>query len=226
MYPTSNVSLSLYRDDELLEHREGHNIWVDAGRLYLSKLVAYASFDADTPEEIRRIAHMGLGIGGVRQSMVSAINSSPIVDAYPAGDDPQGTSGNEYDVSYPYVPIETLERPIRITGGQTAYPGAPADVWLTQKAAPGFLIAHDTSYETVFSATFDVTAGDIVYGTFTQMPLSEMGLFLDDSDINEPYEHPFTPSAHSIERMVAYYQFGTLLLVPGTRLEVAWHVQF
>jgi hypothetical protein len=168
-----------------------------------------------TALETRRIKYMGLGIGGVGQS--SAVSALPPVStAYPPGFDPHGTSGNEYRKEYPLHPlITTLERPVRISGGVSPYPGDPADVWLVQD--PKFVSYIPMPGVMSFHGLVDTVGGDMVYGPFIEMPLSEAGLFLGDAN---------THSDYNPGKLVAYYSFGTLMLTVGTRLELVWTVSF
>jgi hypothetical protein len=103
---------------------------VDRGRAYLAEIASDAN-DA-------RVKYIGFGIGGNRQAHAIV---SPLSDAYPAGFDPQATAGNAYRKEYPIDPlIETLERPVRISGGSLPYnwPPDPGDVWLVQPPPPSF----------------------------------------------------------------------------------------
>lgn len=168
-----------------------------------------------TPLEIRRIKYMGFGIGSRLQNTLAAA-SPPYSVSYQAGEDPNATAGNEYDTRFPKAPlIATLERPIRITGTDDPYPGDPADVWLVQHpqfssflAGPGVIKFH---------ANLDGAGGDIAYGTFTDVPLSEVGLFLDDADVNDAY---------NVGSLVAYHSFGTISFTAGTQMELVWTVSF
>jgi hypothetical protein len=99
---------------------------------------------------------------------------------------------------------------ISIIGGT-----ALTDLGITQEDVIG-----STPAEVIFRALIDTTAGDILglggpHGPFLQMPLSEIGLFLSDSDVNSEYE-----------QLVAYHPFVTILLVEDSELEIFWKVRF
>jgi hypothetical protein len=313
----ANVYINVWKDGKIIDHRRGHNVWVESGRAFLAQAVTYdspvlsttegtvdlvasfptltdetlilrvghttghvetlvtlsspvdstallsqinaqvAGFTASlggsnglvlttdnpttveivagtampklglipefvapagyttTPLETRRIKYMGFGIGGVGQSsVVSAV--PPVSTAYPPGADPNATTGNEYRKEHPLDPlITTLERPVRVTGGVAPYPGDPADVWLVQD--PKFVNYIITPGVMSFHGFVDGAAGDMLYGPFIEMPLSEVGLFLSDADIHSDYN----PG-----KLVAYFSFGTIMLTLGVKLELVWTVSF
>lgn len=158
---------------------------------------------------------MGFGIGGNRQTIPSAV-APPLSVSYPSGSDPNATTGDEYKREFPSDPLITsLERPVRISGGSLAYPGDPADVWLVQD--PNFVSYVPMPGVMSFHGVVNAAAGDMLYGPFTEMPLSEVGLFLSDSNVN---------NAFNAGKLVAYYSFDTILLNPNTKMELVWTVSF
>jgi hypothetical protein len=162
---------------------------------------------------------MGLGIGGVLQTD-PRVSSAPLSVDYPTGFGPNHTNGHRYDKQYPIKPgyvVSTLERPVRITGGATAYPGAPGDRWLTDHTdATRFQVMHRTTTSATFRGFFDCTAGELVYAPFTVMVPSEVGLFTSAADeLGNPYCELF-----------AYYNFATIELGATSQLEVYWRVEF
>lgn len=206
------------------------------------------------PTEDRRVRYMGFGIGGVKQSAISVINSSPIVDSYGVGADPNATTGNEYNAEFPVnPPITTLERPVRITGGTAGqYPVGAPNIWLAQPPPFGFstvrggdvgvlspappvipvpvppgppavLPTYTAGVDTgriIFRSRIDTNAGELVYAPFTQIPLSEIGLFLNSADVNDPFNKPGPFEGH----LVAYHSFATIVIVVGMVLEFSWTV--
>jgi len=131
----SNVFILLREKGRLVDYREGHNIWVDQGREYLAQSIT------DVSSEERGVKHIAFGIGGTKQGLPGIADAPPMLVSYPFGFDPVGTNGHEYRTEYPINPlIQTLERPVRITGGVAPYSPPPAgDTWFTAPPPPGFI---------------------------------------------------------------------------------------
>lgn len=215
MRRSTNVEIRVSRRGRLEAVHRTHNVWVDRGREYLASMVGYDSFDPDLPEASNRVRYFGVGIGG-QFSNVGIANVPPLSTSYPPGSDPNATSGNEYREDFPVNPlVTTLERPVRISGGSTAYPGSVSDVWLVD--TPNFFVTHLTTTELTVHAIIDGAAGDLVYAPFTVMPLSEAGLFTDEPSVS--INTPYSP-------LVAYVTFGTILFDSDTLLEFIWSVRF
>lgn len=214
----NNVFVKVYERGKLVTTREGHNVWVSCGHQYIAEMLGYTEYTGPTPERSDRIRYLGLGIGGDKQTRPDLTESAPIVSAYPAGYDPYATTGREYRKEYPIDPlITTLERPVRITGGTNPYASAaPTDVWLVD--SPDLFFTHLSLYEVTVHALVDCGAGQVIYSTLTDMPLSEVALFTDregDVDINIPYS-----------LLVGYFSFDTILVNSGHVLEFVWRVRF
>lgn len=220
MEPHVNVEIRVFRHGKLDEVRKGHNVWVERGRQYLAEQVSLTSFGPDVPERDDHLRYLGVGIGG--QFSDASANVPPLSTGYPGGSDPFGTSGNEYREDFPvimsggsYQPISTLERPVRISGGSTPYPGAGGDVWLVD--TPNFFVTHPTTTELAVHARIDGTAGDVAYAPFTDVPLTEAGLFTDEAGVG--INTDFSP-------LVAYITFGTIFINSSVVLEFIWSVKF
>ena len=199
----NNLKLTLRERGKIVEHRDGHNIWVDLGREYLAHLVALASYGPDTPERNDRIKYMGFGIGGTRQVAPGVANAAPLSTAYP------GTNAQtDTDPS-----VTTLERPVRISGSTTipSDPYNPADVWLGAVQAPPI---HSTATQVTFFRLFG--AAEISYSTFTSVPISEVGLF---TSLANPVGQPFNT-------LIAYDTFDTISKTGAFEIEVEWTVRF
>ena len=212
-----NVHLLHYKHGELVEERHGHNTWTETGHVYLAHIMSLASMGPDVPERIERLAAVGFGIGGYKQHAIE-VDVPPLSSSYPAGADPRGTTGKQYNDKYPLTPlIETLERPVRISGGTLAYPGAPADRWLYDHAFGFFAY---TRVGSSIRITTVVVAPHFNYGPFIMTPLSEVGLFLDTaSPIGDPY-------VISPPTLVAYHAFDTIFFDGSSILLVTWTVSF
>ena len=195
-----NLIITARERGKIVARREGHNIWLNLGREYLAQLIAYTSMVGPTAERDDRIRYMGLGIGGDRQLMLGVANAAPIGTAYP-GTNAQTDSN---------ASVQTLERPVRVSGGSTAYPGVGTDVWLGQIAAPA---SHPVSTQTKFVRVF--SGSDVSYGTFLSVPLSEVGLFAGAAD----------PLVYN-NTMVAYDTFDTISKTAAFELEIDWTIRF
>jgi hypothetical protein len=196
----SNLSLVMRDRGKIIARRDGHNIWLNLGREYLAQLIAYSSYTPLTPERDDRIRYMGLGIGGSRQLALGTANAAPLVIAYPG-------SNLQTDIDPTVIRVE---RPVRVTGGTTAYPGAGGDVWLGQVQAPA---THPVATQTTMSRLFTQT--DVSYSTFLTVPLSEIGLFVGSAD----------PAVYN-NTAIAYDTFDTISKTVAFELEVAWTIRF
>jgi hypothetical protein len=196
-----NLIITVRERGKIVDRREGHNIWVNLGREYLAKLIAYSLMAPLTPETDHRIRYMGVGIGGDRQLALGTANAAPLVTAYP-GTNVQTDSD---------LAVTSLERPVRISGGASAYPGVGTDVWVGQVGAPA---AHPLATQTKFVRTF--TSGEVNYGTFLTVPLSEIGLFTNEVTTPGAYQPP----------LVAYDTFDTISKTAAFELEIDWTIRF
>jgi hypothetical protein len=232
---TPNVFITGWKDGEVIVRHEGHNIWLPTGREYISRMLGYANTTLNVPFISERIHYLGFGIGGDKQSQLGISGAPPLSVDYPAGSDPNATTGQEQRIEYPLdPPISTLERPVRISGGTNPYgTAAPTDLWLKDIVGGTLLEMNMTGrVNAVFRTVIDTGAGDMLYGPYVQMPLSEVGLFLSTSDENDPFNvvvppppPPLIPQDTRIGTMVAYHAFDTILIVPGATYEFVWKVE-
>lgn len=198
-----NLKLTMRERGKIIARREGHNIWVDLGREYLARLIAFQSLNPDVPESPpgeNRIKYMGLGIGGSRQLAPLVADAAPISPPYIGTNVQTDTDPT----------VTTVERPVRISGSSSAYPGLAGDVWLGQIQAPP---THGTPTEVTFKRVF--TQAEVSYSPFLSVPLSEIGLFISSAD-PELYQNTF----------VAYDTFDTLSKTVAFELEVDWSIRF
>jgi hypothetical protein len=185
---------------KIVIRREGHNIWLNLGREWLAKLITYTSFSPVTPEIDDRIRYMGFGIGGTRQVAPGVANAAPLVTAYPGSnvqtdDDPT---------------VTRLERPVRVAGSTTTYPGSFGDQWLGQVQAPS---QHPLPTQTKFRRLF--SSLEVNYEPYVSVPLSEVGLF--------------TAAANPLlynNTAIAYDTFDTISKTRALELEIAWTIIF
>src|SRR5262245_55416648 len=195
----SNLKVTVRERGKIVDRRQGQNIWLDLGREYLAQLIAFQSFGPDTPVRDDRIKYMGLGIGGTAQIALGTANSAPI--------DPPYTGTNLQDDVTPIV--TTLERPVRVTGSDAAYPGIAGDQWIGQIQAPPDL---STSGEVVFRRIF--TEDEVSYDPFLKVPISEIMLFTSAAD-PENYQNTG----------VAYETIATLTKTNAVAIEFEWTIR-
>lgn len=195
-----NLRIVARERGKIVDRRETHNIFVDLGREWISKLIAYTSFSPDTPERSDRVKYMGFGIGGTRQSAVNQVATTPISPPY-IGSNLQTDTDRS---------VASLERPVRVSGSGTNYPGVSGDVWLGLIQAPA---GHPTATRTEFRRVF--TQVEVSYPPFISVPLSEIGLFTSDAN-PEGYKN----------NLVAYDTFDTLTKTSAIQLEVVWTFVF
>ena len=206
-----NVFITMRERGKIVERREGHNIFVDLGREWLSQLIAYQAFGPpDVTFRDDRVKYMGFGIGGTRQLALGTANSAPLGssgDPYEAGSYTGIGSNAQTDVD---PTVTTLERPVRVIGGVSNYPGLAGDRWIEQiQAPPEFPTGTSVTFKRLFQS-FEVS-----YGTFTSVPMSEIGL----------YTAAASPENY-LNTLVAYDTFDTLSKTSAFELEVRWTLSF
>ena len=188
-----------------IHRHESHNIWVNRGDAYLAEIVSYATLPVDisdppvASERDDRIRFIGFGIGGEGQALTTLINSPPFSTDYPGTNDQTNVDPT----------ITQLERPVRTTVGP--------DIWLADLELFGFpSVAHASANEASYKVFLD---GSIHFdlGTYTTMPISEIGLFTSESSVNS--SQPNNP-------LMAYHTFNTIQVSTTTELEVTWTVRF
>ena len=205
----SNLSLVARERGKIVALREGHNIWLNTGRTWLSKLMSATSFGPVVPQEDQRVRYIGFGIGGGAQSNASMVSSPPLVDHYP------GTNTNtDHDPA-----VLRLERPVRLswaagpstpTGTYPALTYDPGDVWLRQVSAPA---THPQTTTTRVHVT--LAGGDVSSGPFSYLPLSEIGLFPNGADPNLFNNAP-----------LAYDTFEPLPKTASITIDIFWTIRF
>jgi len=194
-----NLSIIARERGKIVDRRDGHNIFVNLGREWIAALISLQSFSPDTPENDYRPKYMGFGIGGAQQVSVNA-NSSPITPPY---------SGSNLQTDTDRT-VDTLERPVRISGSSSAYPGVAGDLWLGQIQAP---VSHPQSTQAQFRRLLG--QGEISYAPFLSVPLSEVGLFTSDKN---PEEY--------LNTLIAYDTFDTISKTTAVEIEVVWTFRF
>lgn len=223
MSPDNNVFIKHWVDGRLVQEIEEHNTWVHRGRVMLAEIVGYLPpVPTLTPERDERIKYLGIGIGGTKRAPQA--DAAPLSTSYPPGKAkkayppdyaPSGfTDGRMYDNKSPLMPrVETLEAPVRVSGGSTPYPGSPADVW--RIGPPNLYCTHISTQELTVHATVDGTLGQVVYPPFTSVPVTEAGLYTQAVGVTNAYAP-----------LVAYVTFSPVYLSPGSVVDFTWRIRF
>lgn len=191
-----NIDLIARERGKIVDRRQTHNIFVDLGREWLAQLISFSSFSPDVTERDDRVKYMGFGIGGTRQTATTVANTAPISPPYVGGNTQTDSDRT----------VTSLERPVRVTGSSSTYPGVSGDKWLGLIQAPA---GHPTAQRTEFRRVF--TSIEVSYPPFIAVPLSEIGLFTSAANI-EGFKNT----------LIAYDTFDTLTKTTAVELEVIW----
>jgi hypothetical protein len=195
-----NLTLTAFERGKVVARREGHNIWLNLGREYLAQLISLSSYNPDVAVRNDRIKYMGLGIGGTRQIALPTANSPPVSPPY--------TGSNLQTDIDPTVTV--LERPVRVSGSETAYPGIAGDAWVGLIQAPP---VFDTPTSVTFRRVFSEI--EVSYGSIISVPLAEVGLLTSGAN---PQNYQNT--------LVGYDTFDTISKTAAVALEVVWTIRF
>lgn len=198
-----NLAIDLRMEDgEVVEHHRSHNIVTNAGRQFMGEVITPqtlvgASFTRHSDEVVR---YIGFGIGGARQT--SSLALSPPLSTDYAGTNTQ----TDTDVT-----VNKLERPVQVTAGP---------LWMREISTPGtFPLATSTR----FVATFGQS--DINFGSYTQVPLSEIGLFKSGADPSLPNGSLGAyPGAGG--QTIAYDTFAPITKTGLFSIQVRWEFRF
>jgi hypothetical protein len=222
----TNIDLTLRNrpGGRIVEKRSDHNIFLDYGREWISELIALQPVDVYFRTD--RIAYMAFGIGGTRQRVASATLRATTGSGYGYTgfpDDwtaPSGTAGSGSPTADPAQTdvdptVTGLEYPVEVTSGDY-YDDISQPATFPQ---PGIVR---------FTAVVGYT--EISFGTYTSVPLSEIGLFTQAvSDTWVPAGPgrgdaplPSPPARY----MVAYNTFDTLHKTSAYVLQIDWELRF
>ena len=239
----SNVRLRLLSrpNGEVVDERESHNIFVNYGREWISELVAYDT--AFTAFRSDRINYVAVGIGGVQQTNTTAfvrgLGYAGYADDWDYGGAPvnpgdltqggEGGTGTADPAQTDSDPTVTgLEYPVQINS---------LNYYDTVKKPATFPEAGTVRLTAVLGYT------DVSYGSYTSVPLSEIGLFTASAtegvtntaypplDATEqrgdypPTSGDYFPPAGT-RYMVAYNTFPTLTKTSAFVLQVDWELRF
>jgi hypothetical protein len=183
-------------------HQRTHNIVVNTGRQMFCEVITPQSLGAGSfvRHQDTVVRYIGFGIGGNRQNSASAFAAPYAVD-YPGTNMQTDTD----------VTVARLERPVRVTA---------APLWMREISTPG---TFPTTTSTRFIAVFSET--DINYGSYTSVPLSEIGLYKSSADPSLPNGSAGAyPGAGG--HTLAYDTFDTIHKTGLFSIEVRWEFRF
>lgn len=203
---TWNIELLLFDDSGIVERRQSrrsHNIVTNTGRQFMAEVITPSSLGPGTftRTDDSVVRYIGFGIGGTRQSDPSAI-IAPLASAYPTG---YGGTNLQTDTD---PTVARLERPVKVSESP--------DVWMKEISAPG---TFPNALETTFIATFSQL--EINIGSFSAVPLSEVGLYKSSADPSLPNGGAGAyPGATG--HLVAYDTFNSFPKTGIFNLQVRW----
>jgi hypothetical protein len=201
-----NLEIDLFeRGKRRRWHQRTHNIVVNTGKQFLAESITPSSLSPGgfVRTQSAVVRYIGFGIGGSRQSDPAA-STSPLSDISPSG---YGGTNTQTDTD-PTVAI--LERPVEVSSG----------LWMREITTPG---TFPTASSTRFIAAFG--AGDINFGSFTSVPLSEIGLYSSAADPTLPNGSAGAyPGAGG--SLLAYDTFNSIAKTGLFSIEVRWEWRF
>lgn len=196
-----NIELDVRERGKIVQRERTHNIVTNIGRQFLAEVIVS---DAAAPTIVRHqntvVRYIGFGIGGARQNS-SIANSAPFSVDYPG-------SNTQTDTD---LTVMGIERPVQVTS---------APLWMREITAPAtFPSATSVRFTSVFIET------DLNFGSYSSVPLSEIGLFT--SAANPALPNGTTgvyPGAGGL--MIAYDTFNTIHKSGVFSIEVRWEFRF
>jgi hypothetical protein len=216
-----NVRLQLKdKSGRVEEEREGNNIFVDYGREWLSELIALQSLSPDTAFRSDRVRYMAFGIGGTAQSIATADINTMQPGAHPKwGTAFDGVGGADPVQTDSDPTVTGLEWPVII---REPTPGV-ADYYDDVSAPATFPDTGVVRFTAVLG--YDEVSYIGTLGSFSQVPVSEVGLFTESVSAQTvvPWNATHAPAGERF--MVAYNTFASLIKTPSFVLQTDWEIR-
>ena len=217
----SNLKIVARERGKIVTVRDTHNIFLDVGRDWLAHLVAlasmppYATFasDSDYYQPHRLVRYMCMGVGGNKQVYPKATFNLAPLNLYAAGGGvwPPPFAQTDTDPE-----VFALEAPVITSMNSHAVPEQGCK-WLAQIAVPTF--PGSSPGEVTFTRIFLET--ELSDAPFDLVPLSEIGLFVDEVPTTYPVTKPTNPGS-----MIAYNTFNTISKTNAIAIQVDWTFRF
>jgi len=233
----SNVRLRLLDEPggKIFDQRESHNIFVDYGREWISEIIAYDT--ALTPFRGDRVRYVAVGIGGTSQTMPSATIRTAGYAGFADDWDYVGSNLSTGGTGGTGTadPVQTDQDPI-VTGLEYPVQMTDQNYYDEVKQPASFPEAGVVRFTAVLGYS------DVSYGSFTTVPISEVGLFsgsategvqntnyppLDAAEQRDPTGAgpPYYPPVGT-RFMIAYNTFSTLNKTNAFVLQIDWELRF
>ena len=225
-----NVHIVVRERGKIVTTRDLHNIWTVYGRTWLGTLLGLDV--GDVAEHVGGIKYIGFGMGSVTQNQRYMVEGTPLNSIYLISSAP--TSGYTFDETSPTSPeINSLELPVTVVPTTTSdvynspsgedwrvtpiyTTGYDADPWHARPNSTSPSNAVRFNYGTEHNRLEALVFGRPVAGSeYPFMPISEIGLFADDADPDDPFAPPVT-----------YANFDTIQVSDQTDLYVTWDIVF
>ncbi len=195
-----NIELDVRERGKIVQRERTHNIVTNIGRQFLAEVIVSETTPVITRTQDTVVRYIGFGIGGSRQNS-SIANSAPFSVDYPGANTQTDTD----------LTVTGLQRPVKVTA---------APIWMREITAPStFPTATSVRFTSVFTET------DINFGSYTSVPLSEIGLFTSAANPALPNgASGVYPGAGGL--MIAYDTFNTIHKSGLFSIEVRWEFRF
>lgn len=203
-----NVLIIARERGKIVRREQGHNIFLNVGREWISKVISYdtlpaigvAAAETDAAES-NRIRYFGFGIGSTAQVYPAATFTTPPLDVW-------GATFTQTNID---PEVYKLETPVPISATVDPFPNDY--IWMAQVVAPP---DRPTTGAVRFSRI--LTQTEISFGSFALVPLSEIGLFTEAASYNTK------PTGSG--PMVAYETFSSIPKSPAVEIEIQWMFRF
>jgi len=214
--PNVNVTIKVYEDGLLIDHRRTHNVVTNAGREWLAHLVGSDNYGVEppAPHVTSKIKYIGFGCGGVLQTSSDFARSQSELVTVTHLEDPipfeQAGVGDGA--------VRTYLKPVDSQ--------ANSPVYFPDPFRTRFIL--DIPEAWISFAGNKTRASNVSVGT--KVPISEAGLYL--STANPTFSHSFdAPVATESDplapnELVAYNIFSPITITPNVVLRIEWELRF
>jgi len=210
--PNVNVTIKVYEDGLLIDHRRSHNVVTNVGREWLARLVGSDNYDVEppSPHVTAKAKYIGFGCGGVLQTSNDFARSQSELVTVTHLEDP-----------IPFEEEANVRTYLKQVDSQTN-----SVTYFPEPFRTRFILDIPESWISFAGNT--TRASNVAVGT--NVPISEAGLFL--STAKPTFSHNFdVPVAIEADPlapndMVAYNIFSPITITPNVVLRIEWELRF